>query len=109
MDEPRSRDTRERAELALLRLIYELGNEDVFLVVLGGLVPDVLARDDALIPEHLGTTDVDVLLITHVQPDADLSGVERALAHRVRARSHRGRLAMARRGQRGGGQARVPV
>ncbi|MDQ6776031.1 MAG: hypothetical protein M3071_07390 [Actinomycetota bacterium] len=81
MDEQRSRDTRARAELALLRLVYELRNEDVFLVVLGGLVPDVLARDDALIPEHLGTTDVDVLLITHVQPDADLSCVERALEH----------------------------
>jgi hypothetical protein len=50
----------------------------VFLVVLGGLVPDVLARDDGLIPEHLGT-DVDVLLITHIEPQADLGGVERAL------------------------------
>ena len=30
-------------------------------------------------PDHLGATDVDVLLITHVDPDADLSGVERAL------------------------------
>ncbi len=30
-------------------------------------------------PEHLGTTDVDVLLITHVDPDADLGSVERAL------------------------------
>lgn len=79
MDERRSRDTRARAELALLRLVYELRNDDVFLVVLGGLVPDVLARDDALIPEHLGTTDVDVLLITHVEPDADLGGVECAL------------------------------
>jgi len=79
MDEQRSRETRARAELALLRLVYELGDEDVFLVVLGGLVPDVLARDDALIPEHLGTTDVDVLLITHVEPDADPGGVERAL------------------------------
>lgn len=79
MDEERSRDTRARAELALLRLVYELRDEDVFLVVLGGLVPDVLTRDDPLIPVHLGTTDVDVLLITHVQPDADLGGVERAL------------------------------
>jgi hypothetical protein len=47
--------------------------------VLGGLVPEVLAADDGLIPEHLGTTDVDVLLITHVEPEADLGGVERAL------------------------------
>jgi hypothetical protein len=51
----------------------------VFLVVLGGLVPELLARADGLIPAHLGTTDVDVLLITHVDPDADLGCVERAL------------------------------
>jgi hypothetical protein len=79
VDEERSRETRARAELALVRLVHELRHEDVFIVVLGGLVPEVLARDDALIPEHLGTTDVDVLLVTHVNPDADLGGVERAL------------------------------
>lgn len=79
MDEQRSREARARAELALLRLLHELGDEDVFLVVLGGLVPEVLARDEILVPEHLGTTDVDVLLIAHVDPDANLGGVERAL------------------------------
>jgi hypothetical protein len=68
---------RARAELALVRLLHALGDEDVFLVVLGGLVPEVLASDEALV--HLGTTDVDVLLITHVDPDADLGAVERAL------------------------------
>jgi hypothetical protein len=62
-----------------VRLLHALGDEDIFLVVLGGLVPEVLARDEALVPEHLGTTDVDVLLITHVDPDADLGSVERAL------------------------------
>jgi hypothetical protein len=62
-----------------VRLLHELGDEDVFLVVLGGLVPQILARGEAPVPEHLGTTDVDVLLITHVDPDADLGGVERAL------------------------------
>jgi hypothetical protein len=30
-------------------------------------------------PQHLGTTDVDVLLITHLDADADLGSVERAL------------------------------
>jgi hypothetical protein len=75
MYEPRSRTTRARAELALVRLLHELREEPVFLVVLGGLVPEVLSRDDGLIPVHLGTTDVDVLLIT----DADLGGVEWAL------------------------------
>lgn len=79
MDEQRSRETRARAELALVRLLHVLGEEDVFLVVLGGLVPEVLAGDEAFVPEHLGTTDVDVLLITHVDPDADLGSVERAL------------------------------
>jgi hypothetical protein len=79
MDEQRSRETRARAELALVRFLHALGDEDVFLVVLGGLVPEVLASDEALVPEHLGTTDVDVLLITHVDPDADLGAVERAL------------------------------
>lgn len=79
MDEQRSRKTRARAELALVRLLHALGDEEIFLVVLGGLVPEVLASDEALVPEHLGTTDVDLLLVTHVDPDADLGGVERAL------------------------------
>ena len=79
MDEPRSRATRARAELALVRLLHELRDEDVFLVVLGGLTPEVLARDDALVPEHLGTTDVDILLITHIDPNADLGDVEQGL------------------------------
>ncbi|HZK16174.1 MAG TPA: hypothetical protein VFC52_06270 [Solirubrobacterales bacterium] len=39
MDEQRSRETRARAETALVRLLHALGGEDVFLVVLGGLVP----------------------------------------------------------------------
>lgn len=79
MDERRSPEARARAELALVRLLHELKDDEPFVVVLGGLVPEVLARDDDLVPEHLGTTDVDVLLITHVDPDADLGGVERGL------------------------------
>ena len=47
--------------------------------MLGGLVPERLARDDDLVPAHLGTSDVDILLITHVELEADLGGVERAL------------------------------
>jgi len=81
MDEKRSRETRARAELALVQLLRALGDEEVFLVVLGGLVPEVLASNEALVPEHLGTNDVDILLITHVHPDADLGSVERALEH----------------------------
>lgn len=40
----------------------------------------MLAAGDTTI-DHLGTTDVDVLLITHVNPDADLAPVETALNH----------------------------
>jgi hypothetical protein len=79
MDEPRSRETRARAELALVRLLYELRDQSVQLVVLGGLVPEILVRDDSSTPAHLGTTDVDILLITHLEPEADLGSVEQAL------------------------------
>lgn len=79
MDERRSRQARARAELALLRLTHQLRDEDAFFVVLGGLVPEVLARQDAQIPEHLGTTDVDMLLLTHIHPEGDMRSVERAL------------------------------
>lgn len=81
MDETRSRETRTRAELALVRLLHELRDESVHLVVLGGLVPEMLAREDISIPTHLGTTDVDILLITHLDPEADLGSVEQALQY----------------------------
>lgn len=79
MDETRSREARAWAELALVRLLHELRDEDALLVVLGGLVPEMLTHSDSSTPQHLGTTDVDILLITHIDPDADLGGVERAL------------------------------
>lgn len=79
-EETRNAETRMRAERALVLLVNEMGDEDIPLIVLGGFVPEVLTRDDnAVIPQHLGTTDVDVLLITHLDPDADLGTVERAL------------------------------
>jgi hypothetical protein len=80
-DEQRSPAARARAETALVRLLHEIGEEEApFIVVLGGLVPAVLARDTTgVIPEHLGTTDVDVLLVSHIDPGADLGMVERAL------------------------------
>lgn len=79
-DEARSAETRARAERALVLLVHEINDEDVPLIVLGGLVPEVLTRDQqAVIPQHLGTTDVDVLLITHLEPSNDLGAVERAL------------------------------
>ena len=79
MAEERTRQTRARAELALVRLVHELGDDAPFLVVLGGLVPDVLTGGGEAVPEHQGTTDVDVLIISHVDPDANLGAVERAL------------------------------
>jgi hypothetical protein len=79
MDETRSREARAWAELALVRLLHELRDEDALLVVLGGLVPEMLTHSDSSTPQHLGTTDVDILLITHIDPDADLGNVERAL------------------------------
>jgi hypothetical protein len=81
MDEVRSRETRARAELALVRLLHELRDQAVQLVVLGGLVPGILAREDSSTPTHLGTTDVDILLITHLDPQADLGSVEQALQY----------------------------
>jgi hypothetical protein len=79
-DEARSAQTRARAEAALVRLLYELRDDEAALIVLGGLVPYVLTKDTgSQIPAHLGTTDVDVLLITQVNPDVDLGSVERAL------------------------------
>lgn len=78
-EEPRSRETRARAERALVLLVHALG-EDAPFVVLGGLVPELLTdAHDAMIPEHLGTTDVDVLLSTHTDDGERLSAVERAL------------------------------
>ena len=79
MEEERSGEARARAERALVRLVHELDDEALMLIVLGGLVPALLAQVGTGVPEHLGTTDVDILLITHVDPDADLGSVERAL------------------------------
>ncbi|MGN6816117.1 MAG: hypothetical protein ACTHK3_08530 [Solirubrobacterales bacterium] len=80
MVEQRSAETRARAETALARLLHGLDGADIEIVVLGGLVPEVLTRDrDVEAPAHLGTTDVDILLVTHVEHDADLSAVERSL------------------------------
>jgi hypothetical protein len=52
-DEQRSPAARARAETALVRLLREIGDEAPFRVVLGGLVPAVLARDTTgVIPGH---------------------------------------------------------
>lgn len=50
------------------------------LVVLGGLVPGVLAdSEEEGVPEHLGTTDVDIHIDLEVDASADLGRLEQAL------------------------------
>lgn len=74
----RSPEARALAEEALLRLLAMLGDEDVHLVVLGGLVPGMLTRGlDA--PGHLGTTDVDIHVSFHADSSQDLGTLENAL------------------------------
>lgn len=76
----RSPEARALAEQALAGLLLGLGDEDVEIVVLGGLVPEILTRgQNPPAPNHLGTTDVDILLAMHVIPELDLGPVETAL------------------------------
>lgn len=76
----RSPEARRLAETALAWLLAELGGEDLFIVVLGGLVPELLTRgQEPPVTPHLGTADVDVLLVTHVDVDRDYGPIERAL------------------------------
>ncbi len=77
----RSRATRKRSEEALVEFLHELGDFDPPLIVLGGLVPDMLTRDqDFPVPKHIGTTDVDMLIDFLVAGDKDLGPIEQALA-----------------------------
>lgn len=78
--EERTAEAREIAEAALLWLLHELKDASLFIVVLGGLVPEVLTRgQEPAVPSHMGTADVDILLITHVHVEDDYGPVERAL------------------------------
>lgn len=74
--EERSSEARAIAEQALVWLLHELRDEPVRPIVLGGLVPPLLTSNS---PGHLGTADVDILLITHVEAITGLAAVERAL------------------------------
>jgi len=61
-------------------LLNELEGEGPEIVVLGGLVPEILVSgQDPPAPDHLGTTDVDILLVSHLTVDENMGGVERAL------------------------------
>lgn len=76
----RSPEARELAERVLVGLLDGFGGVDTEIVVLGGLVPEVLTSgQDPPAPAHLGTTDVDVLLVTHVTLERNFGHVEEAL------------------------------
>lgn len=85
----RSAAARARAEQALVWVLDGLDSEKTKMIVLGGLVPDVLSGGSEIASiRHLGTTDVDILLVTHVEEGADLSPLEqnlRKLGFRPRA------------------------
>lgn len=76
----RSSEARALAEEALLRLLLALEGEDIHLVVLGGLVPEILTQGQGEeVPSHLGTTDVDIHISFGLEPKRDLASLERAL------------------------------
>ncbi|HEV7493052.1 hypothetical protein [Baekduia sp.] len=79
IDDERSAEARAVAELALIRLLAGSAPTSRLLIVLGGLIPPTLTSAASTAPAHLGTTDVDVLLVTHLTADRDLSPIERAL------------------------------
>ena len=76
----RSPAARALAEQALVWLVHELREATLPIIVIGGLVPEVLAREaEAEAPAHLGTTDVDILIAFHTTLDTDLAPLEQAL------------------------------
>lgn len=76
----RSPEARRVAETALAWLLHELDDQELMLIVVGGLVPQVLTRDqDPPAPEHLGTTDVDLYLAVQLDVDGDLAALETAM------------------------------
>jgi len=76
-DPPRSRQARELAERALVRLVLAYGDVPEF-VLLGGLVPDLLCSRAPR--PHVGTTDVDVQVDLEIQGGSTHAArLERAL------------------------------
>jgi len=66
-DPVRSRQARQLAERALVRLVAAYGGIPEF-VLLGGLVPDLLCSEAA--DRHVGTTDVDIQVDLEIQGGA---------------------------------------
>lgn len=78
--EERSRETRTRAEEALVRFALLAGHHATDFVVIGGLNPDFLAPS-APVP-HLGTTDVDLLFelgFIYDREELDFAWLDRVL------------------------------
>ena len=76
----RSPEARILAEHALVALLDKLDGAEAEFVVLGGLVPEVLVGGQVPpAPGHLGTADVDILLVSHLTMGEDLGHVELAL------------------------------
>lgn len=76
----RSPAARELAETALVWLLFELRDLDLPAIVLGGLVPQLLTQDqNPAAPQHLGTTDVDLLIALHIEAKFDFGPMETAL------------------------------
>jgi hypothetical protein len=78
-DEERSPEGRARAEKALVTLVHRLDNDNIPLIVLGGLLPEILTEGRAMGPTHLGTTDVDMLVAAHLDSNVEMGELERAL------------------------------
>ena len=76
----RTPEFRRLAERALVRLVAEMPKQPP-IVVLGGLVPGMLVADPGIDgrPEHVGTTDVDLLVTVEVNDQASGPSIERAL------------------------------
>ena len=66
--------------MAIARLVDLLGDAADHLLVIGGVLPSMLAANAPTIPTHWGTNDVDLLLITDPTRDLGLleAGLERA-------------------------------
>jgi hypothetical protein len=76
-EEERSPQARARAELALCTLAAHIADDTAPLIVLGGLMPEILT--EGIGPQHLGTSDVDMLLVVHLEQTAGLARIEAAL------------------------------
>jgi hypothetical protein len=76
-EEERSPQARARAELALCTLAAHISDDTAPLIVLGGLMPEILTEGTG--PQHLGTSDVDMLLVVHVDQTEALATIESAL------------------------------